>query len=96
MEINMERLGKIAACEWFMQELQITQSRVRFHGDLVRIEVALREIQRFFESATREAIIQRFKEIGFNYISLDLEGYQIGRLNEALGNQSAKDHKSQF
>ncbi len=92
----MERLGKIVACEWFLQELQFTQSPVRFHGDLVRIEVAPWEIQRFFEPSTREAILQRFKEIGFNYISLDLEGYQIGSINEALGNQSAKDHKSQF
>ena len=96
MEINMERLGKIAACEWFMQELQITQSRVRFHGDLVRIEVALREIQRFFEPSTREAILQRFKEIGFNYVSLDLEGYRSGSMNEELGNRSAKGHKSQI
>ncbi len=92
----MERLGKIAACERFLQELQFTQFRVRYHGDLVRIEVAPREIQRFFESSTREAIIQRFKEIGFNYVSLDLEGYQIGSMNEALGNRSAKGHKSQF
>ncbi len=91
----MERLGKIAACEWFMQELQFTQSRVRFHGDLVRIEGALREIQRFCEPSTREAVLQRFKEIGFNYISLDLEGYQIGSINEALGNRPARGHKSQ-
>lgn len=92
----MERLGKIAACDRFLQELQFTQSRVRFHRDLVRIEVAPREIQRFFESSTREAIIQRFKEIGFNYVSLDLAGCQIGSINEALGNRSAKGHKSQF
>jgi len=78
-----------------LQKLKFTQSQVRFHGDLVRIEVAPREIQRFFESPTRETIIQRFKEIGFNYVSLDLEGYQIGRLNEALGNRSARGHKSQ-
>ncbi len=92
----MERFGKIAACERFLQELQFTQFRVRFHGDLVRIEVAPKEIQRFFESPTREAIIQRFKEIGFNYVSLDLEGYRSGSMNEALGNRSAKGHKSQF
>ncbi len=94
MDIYMERLGKTTACEQFLQELQFTQFRVRFHGDLVRIEVAPREIQRFFESSTREAIIQRFKEIGFNYVSLDLEGYRIGSMNEALGNRSAKGHKS--
>jgi len=78
-----------------LQELQFTQSQVRFHGDLVRIEVVPREIQRFFGSPTRETIIQRFKEIGFNYESLDLAGYQIGSINEALGNRSARGHKSQ-
>ncbi len=78
-----------------MQKLQFTQSQVRFHGELVRIEVAPREIQRFFGSPTRETITQRFKEIGFNYVSLDLAGYQIGSINEALGNRSARGHKSQ-
>jgi len=78
-----------------LQELQFTQSQVRFHGDLVRIEVAPREIQRFFGSPTRGTIIQRFKEIGFNFVSLALAGYQIGSINEALGNRFARGHKSQ-
>lgn len=94
MEINMERLEKIAACERFLQELQFTQFRVRFHGDLVRIEVSRMEIQRFFESSIREAITQRFKEIGFSYVSLDLEGYRSGSMNEALANRPARRNES--
>ncbi len=68
----MERQEKTAACERILQELSFTQIRVRFHGDLVRIEVPPQEIQKLYESSTREAIVQKFKEVGFSYISLDL------------------------
>ncbi len=68
----MERQEKTAACERILQELSFTQIRVRFHVDLVRIEVPPQEIQKLYESSTREAIVQKFKEVGFSYISLDL------------------------
>ena len=84
IEINMERLEKIAACERFLQELQFRQFRVRYHGEMVRIEVAMEEINRFLEPATREAIVQRFREIGFTFVSLDLQGYRSGSMNEPL------------
>ena len=88
VEINMERLEKIAACERFLQELQFKEFRVRYHGELVRIEVALQEINRLFDTATREAIVSKFKEIGFSFVSMDLEGYRRGSMNEPLGNRS--------
>ncbi|MFQ5903207.1 MAG: ATP-dependent sacrificial sulfur transferase LarE [Candidatus Binatia bacterium] len=88
IEINVERLEKIAACERFLQELQFREFRVRYHGELVRIEVAPLEIDRLFDAATREAIVQRFKEIGFSFVSLDLQGYRTGSMNEPLGNRS--------
>lgn len=88
IEINMERLEKIAACERFLQELQFREFRVRYHGELVRIEVAPQEINRLFDTATREAIVQRFKEIGFSFVSLDLQGYRTGSMNEPLGKRA--------
>ncbi|MFQ5918170.1 MAG: TIGR00268 family protein, partial [Candidatus Binatia bacterium] len=91
---QMESLEKTAACERFLQELRFTQFRVKFHGDLVRIEVTPKEIQQFFESSTIKAIVQKFKEIGFSYVSLDLEGYRNGSMNEALGNQFPKGKES--
>jgi uncharacterized protein len=57
---------------------------VRYHGDLARIELAAQEIARFFDEATRQAVVRKFKEIGFNYVSLDLQGYRTGSMNEAL------------
>jgi uncharacterized protein len=83
-EINLEKLQKVGACEVFMKELRFREFRVRYHGDLARIEVAQSEIDRLFDKATREAIVKKFKEVGFNYVSLDLQGFRSGSLNEAL------------
>ncbi|MGH7773886.1 MAG: ATP-dependent sacrificial sulfur transferase LarE [Candidatus Binatia bacterium] len=90
IEINVERLEKIAACERFLQELRFREFRVRYHGEVVRIEVAPEEINRLLEATTREAIVERFKEIGFSFVSLDLQGYRTGSMNEPLGNRMAK------
>ena len=88
VEINTDKLAKISACERFLQELSFREFRVRYHGELVRIEVAVEEIHRLLNTATREAIVQRFKEIGFSYVSLDLQGYRTGSMNEALSNKA--------
>jgi len=88
MEINKERLGKIGACEQFLQKLRFREFRVRYHGESVRIEVAPVEIDRLFDKNTREAIVQRFKEIGFSFVSLDLQGYRTGSMNESLNNKT--------
>lgn len=88
IEINRERLDKIAACEQFLQELRFQEFRVRYHGELVRLEVGPEEMSRFFDPAVREAVVQRFKEIGFSFVSLDLQGYRTGSMNEPLGNKA--------
>ena len=88
VEINVERLEKIAACESFLKELRFRQFRVRYHGETARIELAPEEIARLVDKEIRSAIVRRFKEIGFAYVSLDLEGYRTGSMNEALGNKA--------
>jgi uncharacterized protein len=82
--INLERLSKVGACEVFLKELRFREFRVRYHGELARIEVAQSEIDRLFDRATREAIVEKFKEVGFHYVSLDLQGFRSGSLNEPL------------
>jgi uncharacterized protein len=83
-EINLERLNKVAVCEVFMKELRFREFRVRYHGDLARIEVSPNELDRLLEKATREAIVEKFKAAGFHYVSLDLQGFRSGSLNETL------------
>jgi len=88
-EINLERLKQIAACELFMKGLHFREFRVRYHGDLARIEVAQNEFDRLCEKATRAAIIEKFKAVGFHYVSLDLQGFRSGSMNEALKSKPA-------
>lgn len=87
IEINVEKLEKIASCERFLQELRFREFRVRYHGELVRIEAAPEEIDRMLDPTIREAIVQRFKQIGFSFISLDLQGYRTGSMNEVLAHK---------
>ncbi len=86
--INLERLKQVGSCEVFMKELRFREFRVRYHGDLARIEVAQNEIERLFEIGIRDAIVKKFKELGFRYISLDLQGFRSGSLNEVLKNSA--------
>ena len=62
---------------------------VGYRGELVRIELGQPELDRLFDLATRTAIVERFKEVGFNFVALDLQGYRTGSMNEPLGNKGA-------
>ena len=83
-EINIDRLNRIAACEVLMKELGFREFRVRYHGDLARIEVAQEEFHRWFDKSMRDTVVRKFKQIGFRYVSLDLQGYRTGSMNEVL------------
>ena len=62
---------------------------MRYHGELARIELAPKEIERMLDPSIRTAIVSKFKEVGFNYVSVDLQGFRSGSLNEVLRNKSA-------
>jgi len=81
-EISLERLKLIGNCELFMKELRFREFRVRYHGDLARLEVGQNEIDRLLERSTRDAIVKRFKELGFRFVTIDLQGFRSGSLNE--------------
>lgn len=86
-EITAERLGRIEKCEEFLKCLGFRIYRVRFHGDTARIEVGEAEIARLLEQEARQTIVSCFKSAGFTYVSLDLEGYRTGSLNESLAEE---------
>jgi uncharacterized protein len=88
-EIDLDKLRKVGACELFLKQLHFREFRVRYHGDLARIELAPNEIDRMLDTSTRAAIVSKFKEVGFNYVSVDLQGFRSGSLNEVLRNKSA-------
>jgi uncharacterized protein len=82
-EITQEALTRIDRCEAFLLERVQGSVRVRYHGDLARIEVAPEAIPLLVEE--REVLVRFFKEQGFAYVTLDLEGYRTGSMNEVLG-----------
>lgn len=83
--ITPERLQMIDAAERFLREHDLQPLRVRYHkGDVARIEVPLAALPRFVEPAFRQAVVDKLKAAGFKYVSLDLEGFRSGSLNEIL------------
>lgn len=82
--VNVETIRTIEQGEEAIRALGFKQFRVRFHGELVRIEVAKEELARALTVASVQAFTSIFKQLGFLYVTLDLEGYRQGSMNEAL------------
>ena len=84
--ITPEKLARVNRCERVLRELGFRIYRVRYHDELARIEVAPDEIEKLFRPDVREEILRRFKDAGFTYVSIDLQGYRTGSLNETAKN----------
>jgi uncharacterized protein len=82
VKITKERLKQVETAEEYLFSLGIRQCRVRYHDHIARIEVPIDEIPTIIAHA--ETVIKHFKTLGFTYITLDLEGYRTGSLNEVL------------
>jgi uncharacterized protein len=82
--ITAEKLRRVDAAEAFIRGLGFRQFRVRHHGSLARLELPLPEIGRLWESGLHEAIAKRFKELGYLYVTVDLQGFRSGSGNEGL------------
>jgi len=82
--VTEEKLQQIDAAEVYLVSEGFRQVRVRHHGDVARIEVPPSELARFFTDTRNDRISAKLKEIGFRYITLDLQGYRSGSMNEGL------------
>ena len=69
-------------------ELGFREVRVRHHGSVARIEITPEDFARLFVPSVREQIVRRFRALGYSFISMDLEGFRSGRMNETLGEKS--------
>ena len=85
LEVTPEVLQRIEAGEVGLRELGFRQLRVRHHGLLVRIEIDPAELDRALDPAMAARFVVLFKGLGYQFISLDLEGYRSGSLNAANG-----------
>jgi uncharacterized protein len=82
--VTPERLSLIERAEAALRDLGFHQFRVRLHGEMARVEVARDELPRALTPETASEIARRIKAAGFTYVTLDLEGYRQGSLNESL------------
>ena len=83
-KVTPERLSLVERGEAVLRELGFRQFRVRLHDRLARVEIAPDELPRALSPEMAAAIARGLKEIGFGYVTLDLEGYRQGSLNEPL------------
>lgn len=83
-EITIEELRVVEDAEKFLRRLGFVQLRVRHHGKLARIEVEVEDLEKLVSPGMRNKIIEKFKEIGYVWISMDLQGFRSGSFNEAL------------
>ncbi|MFN2547567.1 MAG: ATP-dependent sacrificial sulfur transferase LarE [Myxococcales bacterium] len=82
-QVTAERLDQLARSEMALRALGLREFRVRYHGEIARIEVADSELARLVE--VRHEAVEALKAAGFKFVSLDLEPFRSGRLNEAAG-----------
>ena len=82
--VTIEALERIAAAEAFLRSLGIRQLRVRHHDDVARIEVEPDGVAVLLRDGNRERVVERLKELGYQYVTLDLAGFRSGSMNETL------------
>ena len=92
--LTKQNLGRVGKAEKLLRDMGIGQIRVRHHGHIARIEVPRREINRFLSDSFRKKLVDKLKEFGYTYVTLDLEGYRTGSMNEVLPHLSPSVRKS--
>lgn len=83
-QVTVERLRQIGAAEKAVRSLGFVNFRVRYHGEVARLELAAEEHARMLDAATRDAVNAAIKAQGFTFVAVDLEPFRSGRLNDAL------------
>ena len=82
--ITAEKLRRVEQAEQLLHDFGFRQARVRVHGTLARIEVEPTEFARLIQPEVRDTVTSRFKQYGFAYVSMDLQGYRTGSMNETI------------
>lgn len=80
--ITREKLEMVGKAEQILVDLGFNQVRVRLHGDVARIELLPQDFGRFMEDEVRTKVAGQLKSIGFSYVTLDLQGFRSGSMNE--------------
>jgi len=89
LEVTEQRLKQVEEAEDFLRKLGFVEFRVRHHDTIARIEVQPEDLEKITTEPERYKIIEKLKSLGFKYITVDLQGFRSGSLNESL----TKDQK---
>jgi uncharacterized protein len=96
LPVTRERTAMVEEAEAYLKSLGLRECRVRLHeGELARVEVPLADLPRFTEPEVREGLARRLKEIGFRYVTLDLEGFRSGSLNELVSLETRRRYQAE-
>jgi uncharacterized protein len=82
--ISEEKLRMVDQAEQLLLDMNFHQVRVRIHGSIARIEVLPEEFERMLQPEYRERIVEALKQYGFSYVTMDLQGYRMGSMNETI------------
>ena len=74
----------VSVVETLLKKLEFRQYRVRYHGEMCRIEVRPEDLPRLVTEPIRQQVLSCCQDAGFKYVTLDLQGYRTGSLNEVL------------
>jgi uncharacterized protein len=83
-EITAAKLRQVGEAERFLKSLGFTQLRVRHYGKMARLEFIKEEMGRIFENGLANKINSKLKSLGFAYVTIDLQGYRTGSMNENI------------
>jgi uncharacterized protein len=94
VEITPEKLMQVAKAESILYDMGFDTLRVRHHESLARIELAPDFLQKAAEPETRKKLVHALKELGYHYVTLDLEGYRTGSMNEVLSEGKRQESRN--
>jgi len=92
IDVTEQRLRQIDQAEEFLRRLGLLEFRVRHHDTIARIEVQPRDIERIAAEPIRSQIVDKIKSLGFKFVTVDLQGFRSGSLNEPLSQQDKQKH----
>ena len=90
LPVTIARLTEVDRGEQILRDLGFREFRVRHHDNLVRLEIARAEMEGALSLKVLDELARRFRELGFTYVTFDLNGYRSGAMNEALNQSTAK------
>jgi len=82
--VTVEALTRIAKAEHFLRSKGFKQLRVRHHDTIARIEIEPKDFLALLDDSVRDEITEYFKSIGYSYVTMDMNGFRSGSLNEIL------------